>query len=153
MDISKCVFPVSTLFRFIHKCMSMRRYSAAGLYTTMGRYWLFPSIAIEKSDMAFNKFEWFPISVNMLSISPTSLGRDVCVVWTGRRDEVNTRDAIGFHSAILYTYCGICTQVRCLWVAVCLVTKLVLLYVTCIMCFVYQLVLTRTRRGRPTTRS
>ena len=58
----------STLFRFIQECISMIRYSAAGLYTTMGRYWLFPSTAVEKSNMAFKKFDLLPISVKLWSL-------------------------------------------------------------------------------------
>ena len=46
----------------------MIRYSAAGLYTTMGRYWLFPSTAVEKSNMAFKKFDLLPISVKLWSL-------------------------------------------------------------------------------------
>ena len=40
---------------------------------------------------------------------PYILRQRFCVGWTGRRAEANTRDATGFHSAILDTSCGICT--------------------------------------------
>ena len=70
---------------------------------------MFPSTAIVKSDMALNRFELFPLSEKAVLLFPTFLGSDVCVGWMGRRAEANTRDATGFHSAILDTYCGICT--------------------------------------------
>ena len=70
---------------------------------------MFPSAAIAKSDMALNRFELFPLSERAVLLFPTFIGSDVCVGWTGRGAEANTRDATGFYSAILDTYCGICT--------------------------------------------
>ena len=70
---------ISILLRFIEECMSMRRYSAVGLYTNMGRYWLPPSTAIEKSVMMFKKLELFPLPEKFVSLFPTSFGKDVCV--------------------------------------------------------------------------
>ena len=69
---------------------------------------MFPSAAIVKSEMEFNKFELFPLSKKAVLLFHTFLGREFCVGWTGRRAEANARDATGFHSAILDTYCGIC---------------------------------------------
>ena len=92
---------IATLFIFILECISIRRYSAAGLYTTMGRYWLLPSTAIEKSDIVFNKFELLPISVKMLLVLPIFVGSDVCVEIIGSSDEANIIEATGFHKAIL----------------------------------------------------
>jgi hypothetical protein len=94
---------ISTLLRFIYEFMSMRRYSALGLYITIGLYWLFPSTAIEKSDMALIRFELLPMLVNASSFDPMFLGRDVCVVLMGRRADVNMIDATGFQIAILDT--------------------------------------------------
>jgi len=70
---------------------------------------LFPSTAIEKSDMAFNKLELLPISVKLLLISPTFLGNEVCVECVGSSDEANIMEATGFHRAMLDIYCAICT--------------------------------------------
>ena len=96
---------ISSLFKFRQECISISRYSAAGLYTTMGLYWLFPSTAREKSEMAFSKFELFPFCVKLFLLLPASLGNEVCVGWMGRRAEVKTMDATGFHRAILDISC------------------------------------------------
>ena len=68
---------ISILLRFIEECMSMRRYSGLGLYMTIGRYWLFPSTAKAKSDVALNMFELLPTLENAFSFEPMLLGSDV----------------------------------------------------------------------------
>ena len=83
--------------------MSMRRYSAVGLYITIGRYWLFPSTVMEKSYIALIRFELSPILVNASSFDPMFLGKDVCVVLMGSRADVNMIDETGFQRAVLDT--------------------------------------------------
>jgi len=70
---------------------------------------LFPSTAIEKSDMALIRFELFPTLASASSFVPMFLGRDVCVVLMGSRADANMIDATGFQRAILDTYWNICT--------------------------------------------
>ena len=70
----------------------MRRYSTLGFYTAIGRYWVFPSIAMEKSDIALIRFELLPTLANASSFDPMSLGKDVCVVLMGSRADVNMID-------------------------------------------------------------
>ena len=67
----------------------------------MGRYWLFPSTVMAKSDIRVNKYELFPTLANASLLEPMFLGRDVCVVLTGSRADANTIDATGFQRAIL----------------------------------------------------
>ena len=91
---------ISILSRFMYEFISMRRYSAPGLYIIIGRYWLFPSTAIAKSDIALYSFELLPTWAKAYSLEPTFLGRDVSVVVRGRRDEANMTEATGLHRAI-----------------------------------------------------
>ena len=65
---------ISILFRFIAEFISMRRYSAEGLYTIMGLYWLLPSTAIVKSVIVDKRLELFPLPVMLLLLLPMSLG-------------------------------------------------------------------------------
>ena len=51
---------MSILFRFVVEFMSIKRYSAPGLYSTMGLYWFLSSTAIEKSDNMGRRFELLP---------------------------------------------------------------------------------------------
>ena len=95
---------ISTLLRFIYEFMSMRRDSALGLYITIGRYWLFPSTVMVKSEIALNMFELLPTLDNAFSFEPIRLGSDVCVVLIGRRDEANMTEETGFQIAIPDTY-------------------------------------------------
>ena len=68
---------------------------------------MFPSTALEKSEMVLSRFEL--LSVKLLLILPTSLGIDVCVGWTGIGAEAKTMDATGFQRAILDMSCCIYT--------------------------------------------
>ena len=70
---------------------------------------MFPSTALEKSEMVLSRFELFPLSVKLLLILPTSLGIYVCVGWTGIGAEAKTMDATGFQRAILDMSCCIYT--------------------------------------------
>ena len=94
---------LSMLLRCIYEFVSMRRYSAPGLYIIIGRYRLCPSTAIAKSDIALHRFELLPILAKASLFEPTFLGGDVCVEVRGSRDEANMTESTRFHRAIVDT--------------------------------------------------
>ena len=82
VDVTKGVFPIHDdvySVQIMAECMSIRRYYAEGLYTTIGLNWLLPSTAILKSVIVGKRLELFPLSVKLLLLLPTPFGSDVCV--------------------------------------------------------------------------
>ena len=66
----------------------MSRYSAPGLYTNIGLYWLFPSTAIEKSDTALNRLELLPLDLSLL-FKPSFLAMtSAWVQWGARMTQI-----------------------------------------------------------------
>ena len=70
---------MSILFRLMAEFMSIKRYSAEGLYIIIGLYWLLPSTAVVRPVIADKRLELFPLPVKLLLLSPTSFGNDVRV--------------------------------------------------------------------------
>ena len=92
---------MSILFRFVVEFMSIKRYSAPGLYSTMGLYWFLSSTAMEKSDKIGRRLELLPPLIRLVLWFPISLGADVWVGMMGSKLEAKTIDATGFHRAML----------------------------------------------------
>ena len=81
--------------------MSVKRYSAPGLYSTMGLYWLLPSTVMEKSDKMGRRLELLPPLIRLLLWFPMSFGADVWVGTMGSKLDAKTIEATGFHKAML----------------------------------------------------
>ena len=81
--------------------MSIKRYSAPGLYSTMGLYWLLASTAMEKSDKIGRKLELLPPLSRLLLWFPMSFGTDVWVGMMGSKLDAKTMEDTGFHKAML----------------------------------------------------
>ena len=82
VDVTKRVLSVHDdvySVRFMAEFMSIRRYSAEGLYIVIGLYWLLPSTAILKSVIVNKRLALFPLPVKLLLLLPTSFGNDLCV--------------------------------------------------------------------------
>ena len=79
VDVTKRVLSVHDDVYSVQIFMSIRRYSAEGLYIVIGLYWLLPSTAILKSVIVNKRLALFPLPVKLLLLLPTSFGNDLCV--------------------------------------------------------------------------
>ena len=71
---------MSILFKFSCDFMSISLYSAEGLYTMIGLYWLLSETGISKSEMMFERLELFPLLVRLLLLVSSYVrgGASVC---------------------------------------------------------------------------
>ncbi len=96
---------MSILLGFVLEFMSKKRYTAPGLYSTMGLYWPWACTSTVKSDK-IGWLELLPPLIRFLLRLPIFHGADVWVGKRGGKLEAKTIEATGFHRAMVVISCG-----------------------------------------------
>jgi hypothetical protein len=92
---------MSILLRFVLEFMSIKRYSAPGVYSTMGLCWLSASSATAKTDKICRMLDFSPPLSRLELWLPMLFWTDVWMGMLGGRLEAKTIEATGFHNAML----------------------------------------------------